>query len=320
MKIVVLDGFTLNPGDLSWDALAALGEVEIHERTGPDELRERAAGAEILLTNKTPLDAEAFAALPELRFVGVLATGVNVVDLDAAARHDVLVANVPAYSTASVAQMTFALLLELCHRVQRHSDAVKSGVWSACEDFCFWHHPLVELEGRTMGLVGFGRIGRRVARIADSFGLRVIATSRSRSDPPPWDGFAFRPLDDLLAEADIVSLHCPLTPETEGLMDAARIARMRNEAFLLNTARGGLLVDEDLAAALNGGRLAGAGLDVLSLREPPEADNPLLAAKNCIITPHIAWATRAARERLLETMVGNVEAFLRGEPRNVVNG
>jgi glycerate dehydrogenase len=271
----------------------------------------------LVLTNKTPLSKDTLGQLPKLRYIGVLATGYNCVDVTAAKELDITVTNVPTYGTASVAQFTFALLLELCHHVQHHSDAVHSGEWSKSKDWCFWLEPLMELAGKTMGVVGFGRIGRQVAKIADAMGMRVIAADNYQSEPPALGDFSWRPLEDLLTEADVISLHCPFTPETEGLIDAVRLKLVRPTAFLLNTSRGPLVVDCDLAEALNSGRLAGAALDVLSV-EPPLDTNPLLSARNCLITPHIAWATREARAHLLKIAITNVKSFLDGKPTNRV--
>lgn len=321
MKIVVLDGHTLNPGDLDWSALRELGDVAIHDRTGSDPalIRERAAGAEIVLTNKTPVGADTINALDSLRYIGVLATGFNTVDVDAAAARRIPVTNIPAYGTDSVAQQAFAHVLAFCHRVAEHSADVRDGGWAAQTDFCYWLSPQIELAGLTIGIIGFGRIGRRVAEIANAFGMRVIAHDVYHGNPPGWDGFGFVEVDELLRDSDVVSLHCPLTPENEGLIDARRLALMKPSAFLLNVSRGPLVVDEDLAHALHKGTIAGAGLDVLG-SEPPAADNPLLSAPNLTITPHIAWATRSARSRLLSTAVANIRAFLAGSPVNVVNG
>jgi len=322
MNIVVLDGYTVNPGDLSWSALQRLGETTVYDRTPPELVAERARGAQIVLTNKTKLAAETLRALPELRYVGVLATGYDVVDVTAAAERGIVVTNVPAYSTESVAQLVLALLLELCHGVGRHDDAVKAGEWTRSADFCFWRQPLVELAGKTLGLVGYGRIGRQVAAVAAALGMRVLYTRRSGGTAEDAAaepcGARRAELAELLAEADVVSLHCPLTPATEGLINRDTIALMKPAAFLINTSRGKLIAEQDLADALNEGRLAGAALDVLSA-EPPHCDNPLLAARNCIITPHIAWATLAARTRLMDIAAGNVAAFLQGQPVNRVN-
>ncbi len=319
MKIVVLDGYTLNPGDLDWAPLAAHGELEVYPRSAPGEVLERTAGAEILLTNKVVLDADRLAQLPDLQYIGVTATGTNVVDLAAARARGIPVTNVPAYSTPSVAEHVFALLLALAKRVEGHSTLVHEGRWSAAPDFSFWEGDLVELAGRRLGLVGFGAIGKAVARIGLAFSMEVLAHTahpeRHRDELP---GVSFVSLEELLAGSDVVSLHCPLTPDTERLLDARRLALMRPEAFLLNAGRGPLVDEAALADALNQGRLAGAGLDVLSV-EPPPASNPLLKARNCLITPHIAWATRASRSRLLEVAAANVGAFLAGKSQNVVN-
>jgi glycerate dehydrogenase len=315
MKIVVLDGYALNPGDLSWEGLGGLGEVEIYDRTENHRIVERAIGAELLLTNKTPLSSDTLRQLSKLRYVGVLATGYNCVDTGTAKELGIVVTNIPTYGTASVAQFAMALLLELCHNAKRHHDAVCDGQWSRSKDWCFWLTPLTELDGKVMGIVGLGRIGRRVSRIASALGMRVIAVDQL---PVAADGVELTTLETLLAESDVVSLHCPLLPETQGLINARRLAIMKSSAFLINTSRGPLVVDQDLANALNEGRIAGAGLDVLSV-EPPLEDNPLLKAKNCIITPHIAWATREARSRLMEIALANLACFLQNRPQNVVN-
>ncbi len=318
MKIVVLDGHTLNPGDLDWAPLAALGELAVHDRTPAELTLDRAAGAHILLANKAPLPRSVIEALPDLKFIGVLATGYNVVDIAAAKERDIPVTNVPGYGTESVAQFTLALLLELTHHVGYHAQTVRDGKWSRSADFCYWDSPLVELHGLTFGIIGFGQIGRAVAKLADAFGMRILVHNRSKpADLPP--SFEFTTLDELLSRSDVVSLHCPLTPDNKQFINAQHLARMKPGAFLLNTSRGPLLDEQAVADALNAGNLAGAGLDVLSV-EPPKADNPLLAAKNCIITPHIGWATRAARSRLMSIAVENLRAFLSGAPRNVVNG
>jgi glycerate dehydrogenase len=317
MKIVVLDGYCLNPGDLSWDALRAFGEVVVYDRTPPAEAEARAQGAEIVLTNKTPLPADVLARLTGLRYIGVLATGYNIVDVQAARAHGITVCNIPTYGTASVAQFVFALLLELCHRVGAHSDAVRAGEWSANPDWCFWKSPLVELAGKTMGIVGFGRIGRATGRIADALGMRVIANDAMQTNAPAWDGFRWVGVDELLRESDVVSLHVPLFAETKHMINAGTLTLMKRSAFLINTSRGPLVADQDLADALNAGTIAGAGLDVLSM-EPPDTANPLLAARNCVVTPHIAWATREARSRLMDIAVANISDFLSGNPRNVI--
>lgn len=317
MKIVVLDGYCLNPGDLSWDRVRAFGETRVFDRTPAGEVAERAAGAEIAFTNKTPMPAEVLRQLPELRYIGVLATGYNIVDVEAARRQGIVVTNIPTYGTASVAQFVFALLLELCHNVKLHAEAVRAGEWTRSADWCFTKAPLVELAGLTMGIVGFGRIGRAVGKIADAMGMQVAASDTNLSAAPPYASFRWMALEELLAAADVVSLHAPLVEETRGMIDARALERMKASAFLINTSRGPLVVDQDLADALNAGRLAGAALDVLS-QEPPAADSPLLTARNCRVTPHIAWATRAARARLMDEAVRNLAAFVAGETRNVV--
>ena len=318
MKLVVLDGFTMNPGDLEWRALAALGELTVFERTPADQILARAEGADILLTNKTPLARATIAALPTLRFIDVLATGYNVVDLAAARERGIPVSNAPAYSTRSVQQMTFALLLELTQQCGAYDRAVKEGRWCRCSDVTFQLQPLLELDGLTFGIVGLGMIGKAVAQTALSFGMKVIATSRTRPAALP-EGVEWVTQEELFRLADVVSLHCPLTAATEKIICGRTLSWMKPGALLINTSRGGLVDEEALAQALNAGRLAGAGVDVLST-EPPAPSNPLLFAKNVVITPHCAWATRAARQRLLDMTVANVKAFQAGTPRNVVNG
>lgn len=316
-RIVVLDGYTLNPGDLSWDPLRALGDCEIHDRTPAPELQPRAKDAELLITNKAVLARDDLLHLPRLRYIGVTATGYNIVDVATATERGICVTNVPTYGTRSVAQHTFALLLELTQHAGQHSESVRRGGWANARDWCYWETPLLELEGLICGIIGYGRIGQAVARLAEAFGMRILVAVSPRAKEQPRN-VAEADLDHLFSESDVVSLHCPLTPDTRHLVNAARLARMKRGAFLLNTSRG-LLIDEPaLAEALNGGRIAGAGLDVLSV-EPPRPDHPLLAAKNCLITPHIAWATRAARERLMRVAVDNVAAFLAGRPQNVVS-
>ena len=317
MNIVVLDGFTLNPGDLSWEELRALGPCQVYDRTPPEETVARAASAGIVLTNKTDLSRDHLRQLTALRYIGVLATGTNVVDAAAARERDIPVTNVPDYGTPSVAQLTFALVLELTHHVGHHARTVREGRWSRSADFCYWDHPLLELAGLTFGIVGFGRIGRAVAGMAQSFGLRTRVYDALVPGNVPA-GVEFLELDTLFRQSDIVSLHCPLTPESRQIVNAARLAQMKPGALLINTARGPLVDEDALAAALNSGHLGGAGLDVLS-DEPPPVNHPLLRAKNCIVTPHLAWATAAARRRLMRTAVENVRAFLAGRPQNVVN-
>jgi glycerate dehydrogenase len=316
MNIVILDGFVLNPGDLSWDDLKALGDCRVYDRTLPSEVVERAAGAEIVLLNKTVLTRDHINRLPQLKYVGVLATGTNVVDLQAARERGIPVTNVPAYSTPSVAQGTIALLLELTQHVGHHAHGVHTGRWTASPDWSYWDYALIELDGLTMGIVGYGRIGQAVGRLAIAFGMKVLACN---SSPKAAAGVRFVDLETLFQQSDVVTLHCPLTPETHQLVNAQRLASMKPTAFLLNAGRGPLVDEAALADALNAGQLAGAGLDVLSV-EPPKASNPLLQAKNCIITPHLTWATRASRERLMKIAVENIRAYLRGCPQNIVNG
>jgi glycerate dehydrogenase len=315
-KIAVLDGYTLNPGDLNWDSLRALGDCTIHDRTAPGETLARAAGHEIVLTNKVRLTQTELSQLPGLRYIGVLATGTDVIDLHAAHARNVVVCNVPDYSTASVAQLTFALLLELALQVGAHSQGVRSGKWCRSPDFSYTDRPLLELEGLTLGIVGFGRIGRRVAALGQAFGMSVLVHTRTLPDANPAGG-RFVDLQSLLRDADVVTLHCPLTDATRGMINAERLKWMKPSARLINTSRGPLIDEAALADALNAGRLAGAAVDVLSL-EPARGDNPLLTAGNCLITPHLGWATVAARQRLMDAVVENVRAFLNGNPRNVV--
>ena len=315
MKIVVLDGYALNPGDLSWEGLKKLGDLEIHDRTETAQILSRAKYADLVLTNKTLLSSESLRQLPKLKYIGVLATGYNCVDVQTAKELGIAVTNIPSYGTASVAQFVFALLLELCHNVKQHHYAVANGQWATSRDWTFWLTPLIELEGKVMGIVGLGRIGRHVARIAIAFGMHVIATDQVPIAEP---GVQPTTLEKLLVESDVVSLHCPLFPETLGLINRERLATMKSSAFLINTSRGPLIIDEDLADALNQGVIAGAGLDVLSM-EPPMRDNALLKSRNCIVTPHIAWATNEARSRLMNIAVKNVEGFLLKQPVNVVN-
>nr|WP_320049924.1 D-2-hydroxyacid dehydrogenase [uncultured Desulfuromonas sp.] len=321
MNIVVLDGYTLNSGDLDWAPLQALGNCEIYPRSTPGQVVERARHAEVVLTNKVVLGEQELLALPKLRYIGVLATGTNVVDLEAAARRQIVVTNVPAYSTMSVAQMVFSLLLELVQQVGHHNRRVHDGVWSSNADFSFRETPLVELDRLTLGIVGFGNIGQAVARIGESFGMKIVVHVRRShrfKELHQGHGPSDVELDNLFAQSDVVSLHCPLTEQTHHLVDARRLALMKPGAILINTARGPLLDEAAVARALQDGHLAGLGVDVLS-SEPPSVDNPLLTAPHCVITPHIAWATLAARQRLLETVVANVAAFQAGMPQNVVN-
>lgn len=317
MNIVVLDGYTLNPGDLTWDALKKLGDVTVYDRTSVEQVVERAMNAAIVLTNKCPITHDAIEQLPLLKYIGVLATGYNVVDVEAAYERRVRVANIPDYSTPSVAQLTFALLMELTFHVGHHAQTTRDGRWQSSVDFCYWDKPLIELSGLTFGVIGYGRIGQMVAKIAQSFGMNVVAYSRSRNGTEE-NGVKFVSLEAIFHLSDVISLHCPLTPETKHLINKDRLSRMKPTAFLLNTGRGPLIDEAALAEALNEGKIGGAGLDVLSI-EPPKNGNPLLTAKNCLVTPHIAWATKAARTRLMEIAVNNVKAFLDGNPVNVVN-
>ena len=317
MNIVILDGYTLNPGDLSWSKLSEVGEVTVYNRTPNNLIVERAVEAEIILTNKTPLSKEILAQLPKLKYIGVLATGYDVVNVEAAKEQNVVVTNIPAYGTHSVAQMVFALLLEHCQRVQRHSDAVRAGEWTNHQDWCFWNYPLIELAGKKFGIVGFGRIGYQTAQVASALGMSIIAYNRQQREVDLPNFQWADHLTDLLKEADVISLHCPLTPETEEMINRDNLAIMKASAIIINTSRGRLINNQDLADALNNGVIAGAGLDVLDV-EPPSASNPLLSAKNCMITPHISWATKEARGRLLDMAVDNVKAFVAGAARNIV--
>ena len=316
MKISVLDGYGLNPGDLNWDGFDALGELTVYDRTLPSELMERAAGAEVLITNKTLITAENMADLPELKYIGVLATGYNVVDIDAAKARGIVVTNIPAYSTASVAQMVFAHILNITQRVGYYADENKQGRWTKNADFCYWDTQLVELQGKKMGIVGLGNIGQATARIAQAFGMEVCVYSSKPQFVLP-SGIKKMDLDELFAECDVISLHCPLTPDTKEMVNAERLSKMKSNAVLINTGRGPLINEQDLANALNEGRIAAAGLDVLSV-EPSVEGNPLLTARNCFITPHIAWATLEARTRLMEIAVQNLKSYLNGQIINNV--
>lgn len=312
MKICILDGYSLNPGDLDWSPVERLGDVTLFDRTPADKIVERAADADIVLTNKEPFSADTLRQLPRLRFICVLATGYNIIDTEAAARQGVVVANIPAYSTMSVAQMAFAHILNITNHVASYAREVADGKWTNCPDFCFWDSALTELAGKTMGIVGLGNTGMATARIAVAMGMKVVAMTSKSADTLP-EGITPAPLDDVLASADVVSLHCPLTPSTRHLINAASIAKMKPSAILINTGRGPLVDEQAVADALNGGRLAAFGADVLS-QEPPRGDNPLLSARNCFLTPHIAWATLEARTRLMSTATENVRQFIAGEP------
>lgn len=316
MKIVVLDGYAANPGDLSWDGMKALGECVIYERTSPEQVLERAAGAEVVLTNKVVITAEHIAALPDLKYIGVLATGYNIVDVEAARSRGIVVTNIPAYSTDSVAQMVFAHILNICLQVQHYTEEVRGGRWTSSPDFCFWDTPLMELSGKKLGIVGLGHTGSATARIAIGFGMQVCAyTSKSHFQLIPE--IKKMELDELFRECDIVSLHCPLNEQTRGMVNAARLKTMKPTAILINTGRGPLVNEQDLADALNNGTIYAAGVDVLS-QEPPRADNPLLHARNCFITPHIAWASGEARQRLMQIAVDNLNGYITGKVVNNV--
>lgn len=318
MKLVVLDGYTENPGDLSWDGLEKFGDLRVYDRTPKDtaEIIRRIGDAEIVYTNKTPLCAEVFARCTALRFVGVLATGYNIIDVSAAQAHGVTVTNVPTYGTAAVGQFAIALLLELCHHIGHHSEEVRKGRWSSSPDWCFWDYPLIELAGKTIGIIGFGRIGQTTGRIAGALGMRVLAFDTMQSDTGREIG-RYVSLDTLLAESDVICLHCPLFDQTRGIICRRTIEKMKDGVLLINNSRGPLIVEQDLADALNCGKVAGAGLDVLCV-EPADPDNPLLTAKNCFITPHISWAPKESRQRLMDIAVQNLACFLNGNAQNVV--
>jgi len=316
--IVVLDGRSLNPGDLSWDGFEKLGRLTVYDQTTDDQAVGRIGDAQIVITNKTPITVETLNAAPGIKYIGILATGYNVVDIDAAGARGIPVTNIPAYSTSAVAQFAIGLLLEVCHNIGHHSRVVYSGRWEAGGEFCFWDYPQIELAGKTLGIIGFGRIGQAVAKIAAAMGMEILAHSRTETEEGRGLG-RYVTLDELLAKSDVVSLHCPLTPATQGIIDRARIAKMKDGAILINTSRGLLVNERDLADALNSGKLMAAAVDVVS-QEPIRGDNPLLKAGNCFITPHIAWAPRETRARLMDMAVKNLAGFLAGAPVNVVNG
>ncbi len=317
MKIVILDGYTENPGDLSWEGFEKLGFLTVYDRTPAEEIAQRIGDAEIVIVNKTPITRETLIACPSIKYIGVLATGYNVVDVTAAREREITVTNIPTYGTAAVAQFVFALLLEICHHTAAHSEAVYRGDWTNCPDFSFWNYPLIELANKTMGIIGFGRIGQKTAVIARAFGMNVLAYDAHESEPGR-ELADYVSLDELLTKSDVISLHCPLLPSTEGIINKGSIGKMKNSAILINTSRGPLVVEEDLAQALNSGKIYAAGLDVVTV-EPIRADNPLLQAQNCFITPHIAWAPKESRARLMQIAVENLERFLRNNPVNVVN-
>ncbi len=314
MKITILDGYAENPGDLSWDWLREYGELTVYDRTPAQEILSRCEGCEIILTNKTPLRRETLKKLPDIRYIGLLSTGFNIVDWEYCKEKGIPVSNIPSYSTSAVAQLTFAHILEHTNAVALHSESVHSGEWSACKDFCYWKSPLTELEGKTLGIIGFGKIGKAVAKIAEAFGMKVIA---STNHPAPFGNVEFLSKDEVAKRSDFLSLHCPLTPETEGMVNAEFLAKMKSNAILINTSRGQVINEKDLADALKNGVIAGASLDVMTV-EPPRADNPLLGIGNCRITPHIAWAGYETRARLMEICKKNVKAFIDGKPQNVV--
>ena len=318
MKIVVLDSYTTNPGDLSWDWLEQLGQAEIYDRTPKELIISRASDCEIIITNKTPLDAETLAQLPNLQYIGLLSTGYNIVDCDAAKKRGIPVCNIPAYSTGAVAQLVFSMILELTNHTAIHSDTVHAGEWAACPDFCFTKTPLIELSGKTLGIIGYGSIGQAIAKIADAFGMKIlISTPHPESRPAP-DGAQWVTMDSLLSDSDFVTLHCPLTSQTQGMVTAEFLSKMKPTAFLINTSRGPVVDEQALADALKSGAIAGAGLDVLG-KEPPEKNNPLFGLRNCIITPHIAWAAKETRARLMNIAKENLISFMAGKPINVVN-
>ena len=317
MKIVILDGYTENPGDLSWEGFEKLGELTVYDRTLPEDIISRIGDAQVVLTNKTPITAETLEACPNIKYIGVLATGYNVVDVTTAKAKGIPVANIPTYGTQAVAQFTIALLLEICHNIGHHSSAVKAGKWQECLDFCFWDYPLIELYGKTLGIIGCGRIGLVTAEIAKTLGMNVIAYDEYQSDAAKKI-VDFVSLDDLFAKSDVISLHCPLFPSTEGIINKDSIAKMKDGVIILNSSRGPLVVEQDLADALNSGKVYAAAVDVVSV-EPIKANNPLLSAKNCIITPHIAWAPKESRQRLMDIAVENLQSFINGSPKNIVN-
>ena len=321
MKIVILDGYTENPGDLSWEGLEKLGDLTVYDRTSLTDVQEvidRIGDAEIVFTNKTPMPREVFDTCTNIRYVGVLATGYNVVDVDAAKEKNIPVCNIPTYGTAAVGQFAIALLLEICHHVGHHDKAVHEGRWENNPDWCFWDYPLIELDGKVMGIIGYGRIGQATGRIAQALGMKVLAYDAYRNPALESETCQYADLDEVLAKSDVIALHCPLFSETEGMINRESIAKMKDGVMILNNSRGPLIVEKDLAEALNSGKVAAAGLDVVST-EPIKGENPLLKAKNCILTPHISWAPKESRQRLMDIAVDNLEAFLRKEAQNVVN-
>ena len=318
MKIVVLDGYTLNPGDISWEGMEAFGDLTVYDRTKAEDVAERIGDAEVVYTNKTPITKETLDACPNVKFIGVLATGYNIVDTAAAKEKGIPVSNIPTYGTAAVSQFAIGLLLELCHHIGEHSDAVKAGEWTSNPDWCFWKYPLVELAGKNMGIIGFGRIGQDTGKIAQALGMKVLAYDAFKRPELESDTCKYVDLDTLLAQSDVISLHCPLFPDTEGIINKDTIAKMKDGVMIINDSRGPLIVEQDLRDALDSGKVAGAALDVVST-EPIQMDNPLLGAKNVILTPHIAWATKEARQRLMQMAEENLKAFLEGTPIHVVS-
>lgn len=318
MKIVVLDGYTLNPGDISWEGLEALGEVTVYDRTKEEDVIARIGDADVVYTNKTPVTRATLDACGSVKFIGVLATGYNIVDIDAAKEKGIPVSNIPTYGTAAVSQFAIALLLELCHHIGAHSDAVKAGEWTNNPDWCFWKYPLVELAGKTMGIIGFGRIGQDTAKIAQALGMKVLAYDAYQNPELESETCHYADLDTLLGQSDVISLHCPLFPSTEGIINKDNIAKMKDGVMIINDSRGPLIVEKDLREALDSGKVAGAALDVVST-EPIQVNNPLIGAKNVILTPHIAWAPKESRQRLMDIAVANLKAYVDGAPQNVVN-
>lgn len=317
MKIVILDGYTENPGDLSWEGFENLGELQVYDRTANEDIVKRIGDAQAVIVNKTPLSKETLLACPHIKYIGVLATGYNVVDTAAAKEIGAVVCNIPTYGTTAVAQYAFALLLEICHHVGNHSQSVHDGQWTKCSDFCYWNHPLIELAGKTMGIIGFGRIGQNTAKIARAFGMNVLAYDEMQNESGKALG-QYVSLDELYAKSDVISLHCPLFPSTQGMINKNSIVKMKDGVIIINTSRGPLIVEEDLAQALDSGKVYAAGVDVVST-EPIQEDNVLLKAKNCLITPHIAWAPKESRQRLMDIAVDNLDKFLAGTPINQVN-
>ena len=318
MKIVVLDGYTLNPGDISWEGMEALGELTVYDRTKAEDVAERIGDAEVVYTNKTPITKETLDACPNVKFIGVLATGYNIVDTAAAKEKGIPVSNIPTYGTAAVSQFAIGLLLELCHHIGEHSDAVKAGEWTSNPDWCFWKYPLVELDGKTMGIIGFGRIGQDTGKIAQALGMKVLAYDSFPKKELESETCHYADLDTVLGESDVIALHCPLFPDTEGIINKDTIAKMKDGVMIINNSRGPLIVEQDLRDALDSGKVAGAAVDVVST-EPIQMDNPLIGAKNVIITPHISWAPKESRQRLMDIAVDNLKCYVDGKPQNVVN-